>query len=105
MGVAVASKSEVQGENVGPLVDLACVEADGLEETEEVVEAKRAATAVGEATPSESSRRAYEGPPGVVQVSKMLLPLQAQRAQWANLVLLAVSLEFLVESEEQEAMD
>jgi hypothetical protein len=35
----------------------------------------------------------------------MLLPLQAQRAQWANLVLLAVSLEFPVESEEQGVMD
>lgn len=63
VGVAVASKPEVQEEHAGPLVGLACVEVDGLEETEEVVEAKRAVTAVGEATPSESSKRAYEGLP------------------------------------------
>lgn len=102
--MAVASKPEVQGEYVGPLVGFACVEADGLEETEEV-EAERAAAAAGEVTLSESSRRAYEGLPGVVRASKMLLPPQGQRAQWANLVMLAVSLEFPVGSEEQEAMD
>jgi hypothetical protein len=102
--VAVASKPEVQGQYVGPLVGLTCVEADGLEETEEV-EAEEAVAAARQATLSESSRRAYEGLPGVVRASKMLLPPQGQRAQWANLVLLAVSLELPVGSEEQEATD
>ena len=70
--MAVASKPEVGGEYVGLLGGLACVEADGFEETEEVA-AERLAAAV---TPSESSTRAYEGLPGVARVSKMLLPLQ-----------------------------
>lgn len=83
--MAVASSLEVH-ECVELLVGLACVEADDLEETEQV-ESERAAAA-GEATPSESSRQAYEGLPGVVRASKMLLPPQGQRAQWANLILL-----------------
>ena len=100
--MAVASNLEVQ-ECVELLVGLACVEAGGLEETEEV-ESERAAAA-GKATPSESLRQAYEELPGVVRASKMLLPPQGQRAQWANLIRLGVSLEFPGGSEEQEAMD
>ena len=89
--MAVASKTEVQGVCVGLVVGLVRVQAGGFEGIEEV-EAEKEAAAAGEAALFELSRRAYEGLPEVARRSKTLLPQQGQRVQWANPVLLGVSL-------------